>query len=158
MGSFISPWGCIRDDYKIRVGEIIVDFNNRGYYITNVLSKEEIEKLDIHAMLKKMFMNSKGPFFLAKLAYTRFPHRHVEDMRRLKKRIFYYAGHELCEFKIVSGMIKFGMAAVPVENYITWRGYSYIFSDTRKAIEEEIRLLYEEMESRDTIKLIRERA
>lgn len=156
--------GVIRNSANVNyidVGDLIIDRQNRGYYVIEKIPSERLEEIQIEPHVKDMLIKEKKPLFLTKLAYTYFPYHHVSDMRRLKKRMFsYICGYTiLCEFKLVSGLTRFGVNTYSLEEYIKFFCYSNArFEDTRRAIEKEMWLLYHEMESRPDIKKIRERA
>jgi hypothetical protein len=145
----------------VDIGDLIIDCQGRGYYVIERIPNNRLERLQIESPIKDMLIREKKPLFLTKLAYNCFPYDHVSDMRRLKKRKFsYICGHAiLCELKLVSGLIKFGVNTYTLEEYIKF--YCYLnarFEDTRRAIEKEMWIIYQEMESRSDIKRIRERA
>lgn len=144
---------------NVDVGDLIVDYQGRGYYVIEKLSNKGLERLQIEPYIKDMLIRNKKLLLLTKLAYTCFPYHHVSDMRRVKKRIFSYLYSDtiLCEFKLVSGLIKFGINTYTVEEYIKFYCFKYRYEDTRRAVEKEMWLLYQEMESRPDIKSMRER-
>lgn len=142
---------------EVHLGDIIVDTQDKGYYVIQELSHSELERLGIQPLLRDILIQNNRPTFLTKLAYPYFPYLHVNNMKRLKKRIFSYrcGGTKLCEFKLVSGAIEFGATAYTVDEYIKNYCLRYKFETTRKAVMKEIELVYKEIESRDTTNNLR---